>query len=156
MFAWGADNVAFAPVAISASPPSAFVVMQFTSPFNELYAEVIGPVCAEHGIEAYRASDIYRPGVVIQDIIQGLGEAQVVIADITPANPNVFYEVGYAHALHKPTILLANRSEISELPFDLRGFRVVFYDDTISGKSSIESDLRQHLRAITAIKEVMR
>ena len=156
VFAWGADNVAFAPVAISASPPSAFVVMQFTSPFNELYAEVIGPVCAEHGIEAYRASDIYRPGVVIQDIIQGLAEAQVVIAEITPANPNVFYEVGYAHALHKPTILLANRSEISELPFDLRGFRVVFYDDTISGKSSIESDLRQHLRAITAIKEVMR
>lgn len=156
VFAWGADAVAFAPVSISASPPSAFVVMQFTPPFDELYEAVIRPVCAEQGIAASRASDIYRPGVIIQDIIQGLAEAQVVIAEITPANPNVFYEVGYSHALDKPTILLANRAEISELPFDLRGFRVVFYDDTISGKSSIESDLRKHLRAIAGVKEVIR
>lgn len=147
--AWGSGDVIFGPVAISARLPSAFVVMQFTPPFDELYEDVIRPVCAELQIEAYRASDIYRPGVIIQDIIQGLAEAQVIIAEITPANPNVFYEVGYSHALNKPTILLANRSEIAELPFDLRGFRVVFYDDTIRGKSSVKSDLRQHLRAIT-------
>ena len=148
LFGWGAGAVTFDAVEVSPRPPSAFVVMQFTPPFDELFEDVIQPVCAEMDIEAYRASDIYRPGVIIQDIIQGLAESQVVIAEITPANPNVFYEVGYSHALGKPTILLANRAELSELPFDLRGFRVVFYDDTIRGKSSVESDLRRHLRAI--------
>lgn len=147
--AWGPGEVTFGPVKVSALPPSAFVVMQFTPPFDELFEDVIHPVCAEMGIEASRSSDIYRPGLIIQDIIQGLAESQVVIAEITPANPNVFYEVGYAHALNKPTILLANREETAQLPFDLWGFRVVFYDDTIRGKSSVESDLRRHLRAIT-------
>ena len=148
LFGWGAGAVTFDAVEVSPRPPSAFVVMQFTPPFDELFEDVIRPVCAEMDIEAYRASDIYRPGVIVQDIIQGLAESQVVIAEITPANPNVFYEVGYSHALGKPTILLANRAELSELPFDLRGFRVVFYDDTIRGKSSVECDLRRHLRAI--------
>lgn len=146
LFACGDGTVTFEQVAV---PQSAFVVMQFTTPFDELFEDVIRPVCDELEIEAYRASDIYRPGVIIQDIIQGLSESQLVIAEITPANPNVFYEVGYAHALNKPTILLANREETAQLPFDLRGFRVVFYDDTIRGKSSVESDLRRHLRAIT-------
>jgi len=63
---------------------------------------------------------------------QAIERAAVVIAEITPRNPNVFYEVGYAHALGKPTILLARRG--SELPFDIRSYRVVFYDDTIGGK----------------------
>ena len=148
LFAWGSSAVTFEAIAVSARPPSAFVVMQFTPPFDELFEDVIRPVCAELEIEAYRASDIYRPGVIIQDIIQGLGESQVVIAEITPANPNVFYELGYSHALRKPTILLANREETDRLPFDLSGFRVIFYDNTIRGKSSIESDLRGHLLTI--------
>ena len=83
----------------------------------------------------------------MQDIIQGLTESHVVIAEITPPNPNVFYELGYSHALHKPTILLADR-EATTLPFDLSGYRVIFYDNTIRGKGSVEADLRQHLAAI--------
>ena len=120
--------------------------MQFTSPFDELYEEVIQPVCADLGINSYRASDIYRPGVVLQDIIQGLAESNVIIAEITPANPNVFYELGYSHALHKPVILLAERD--TPLPFDVGGYRVIFYENAIRGKSSLESELRRHLSNI--------
>ena len=148
LFASGSGTVVFEKVEVSARPPSAFVVMQFTPQFDELFEDVIRPVCDDLEIEAYRASDIYRPGVIIQDIIQGLAESHVVIAEITPANPNVFYELGYSHALHKPTILLANREETASLPFDLSGFRVIFYDNTIRGKNGVESDLRRHLLAI--------
>ena len=122
--------------------------MQFTPQFDELFEDVIRPVCDDLEIEAYRASDIYRPGVIIQDIIEGLAESHVVIAEITPANPNVFYELGYSHALQKPTILLANREDTTSLPFDLSGFRVIFYDNTLRGKNGVESDLRRHLLAI--------
>ena len=146
LFAWGIGSVEFGPVTVLASPPAAFVVMQFTSPFNELYGEVIQPVCADLGIKAYRASDIYRPGVVLQDIIQGLAESSVIIAEITPANPNVFYELGYSHALRKPVILLAERD--TPLPFDVGGYRVIFYENAIRGKSSLETELRRHLSNI--------
>ena len=146
ILASGNSEVEFADVRVSARVLSAFVVMQFTSPFNELYDEVIDPVCHSVGIKAYRASDIYRPGVILQDITQGLTESNLVIAEITPENANVFYELGYAHALKKPVILLAERG--TGLPFDISGYRVVFYDDAIRGKSSLESDLRRHLSSI--------
>jgi len=73
-------------------------------------------------------------------------ESDIIIADITPPNPNVFYELGYSHALGKPTILLAQRE--SRLPFDVSGFRVIFYDNTIKGKGEVENNLRNHLNNI--------
>ena len=69
----------------------------------------------------------------------------MLIAEITAPNQNVFYEIGYAHALNKPTILLAQRGK--DLPFDIRSYRVIFYDDSI-GKPLIEKTLREHLQAI--------
>jgi nucleoside 2-deoxyribosyltransferase len=57
------------------------------------------------------------------------------------------YELGYAHALQKPTILLANR-QIEKLPFDISGYRVIFYDDTIGGKRGIEGLLERYLEDI--------
>jgi hypothetical protein len=70
----------------------------------------------------------------------------VIIAEITPANPNVFYELGHSHATEKPAILLAERGR--PLPFDVSGFRVIFYDDSIGGKRQVEDELRRHLKAI--------
>ena len=69
-----------------------------------------------------------------------------LIADITPANRNVYYEVGYAHAVGKDTILVAEKP--TELPFDLSPFRVLFYENSIAGKAKVEAGLRKHLVAI--------
>ena len=67
---------------------------------------------------------------------------------MTPANPNVFCALGYAHALGKPTILLARRE--AELTFDIQSLRVVFYNDTIGDKVEVERNLRRHLEATAA------
>lgn len=75
-----------------------------------------------------------------------LGTADVVIAEISPVNANVFYEVGYAHARQTPTILLARRGE--QLPFDVSGYRTIFYENTIGGKDDVAADLRRHLANI--------
>jgi nucleoside 2-deoxyribosyltransferase len=75
-----------------------------------------------------------------------INTAKVVIADITPENPNVFWEVGYAHANRKPTILVAEKGR--KLPFDVSGFRILFYENTIAGKRLVEDGLRKHLKAI--------
>jgi hypothetical protein len=125
---------------------TAFVVMQFTEPFQKLFAEVIKPVAEECGIKAEKADDVYGPGLIIADVARMLQEADVIIADISAPNENVFYEVGFAHAIRKPTILLAERGK--KLPFDVSGFRTLFYENTIAGKSQIEEGLRKHLKAI--------
>ena len=123
--------------------------MAFDSPFNELYNEVIVPVCSELGLNAQRADEFRYPGVILQDIIGGLIQSTVVIAEISPENPNVFYELGYAHAIGKPTILLARKG--TDLPFDVSGFRVIFYDDSIAGKPVVEHELRAHLHGVLGV-----
>lgn len=146
LFAWGPGPITFENVAWSGVRPRAFVVMQFTEPFDSLYAEVIRPVCEELHFDAYRADDVFRPGLILQDIIAGLVESDVIIAEITPTNANVFYELGYAHARNTPTVLLARRN--GTLPFDISGHRVIFYDDSIRGKPEVEAALRRHLSSI--------
>jgi len=129
---------------VSQQKPIAFVVMQFSDEYNQLYDEVIKPTCEAKGFECVRATDRYTTNPIIQDIIESIQGSSVIIANITPDNPNVFYEVGFAHAIKKPTILLCDRKR-DKLPFDLSGFRTLFYDNTIAGKSNIERDLNKYL-----------
>ena len=93
-----------------------------------------------------RADEVVGPGLVIGDIVREIATSQLLIADITPANPNVYFEVGYGIALGKPTILLAKKG--TPLPFDVAGFRILFYEDTIDGKNRLEEGLGRHLDAI--------
>ncbi len=136
-------------VVISGQKPRAFVVMQFSAAFDALYNEVIKPTCEKFGYEVVRADDIYKTGLIIEDITRSIQEASIVIADITPDNPNVFYEVGYAHGIKKATILLSER-ERKTLPFDVSGFRTLFYDDTIGGKREVETRLTKHLENLSS------
>ena len=82
--------------------------MEYREPFDTFYREVIKPQ-AEKLYEIVRIDEKSGPGVIFQDMQREIGQSDVVIAEITPANPNVFYELGYAQALGKPTILLAQR-----------------------------------------------
>jgi hypothetical protein len=149
VFAWGEGKVRFADMAVSKVRAKVFVVMEFSEPYEQLYSEVIQPVVAteEFQLEARKAGEVFKPGVILNDIVQELAEAKVVIAEITPPNENVFYELGYAHAFRKPTILLAEQGK-RRLPFDIAGYRCLFYENTIGGKKQIEEALRKHLASI--------
>jgi hypothetical protein len=142
----GLHDISFAGYDVETERPKLFVVIQFTEPFNDLYTDVIRPLAQELGFEVIRADETYGPGIIIADIERHIIEAKAVIADITPKNPNVYWEVGCAHALKKPTILFAERS--TQLPFDVSPFRTIFYDNTIAGKSKIEEGLRKHFSEI--------
>ncbi|UVO06651.1 hypothetical protein LW347_11965 [Pectobacterium polonicum] len=142
------ERISVRNIKISAIEPICFVVMQFTDDYNELYEEVIRPTCEKFQYKVLRADDFYSSSVIIDDITRTIRECAIVIADVTPNNPNVFYEVGFAHGIGKPTILLSDRKR-EKLPFDISGVRTLFYDNTIKGKRNIEEGLRRHLDAIT-------
>jgi hypothetical protein len=133
---------------VSGIKPKAFVVTQFSEQYDDVFNHVIKGLCEAYEVKVIRADDISGPGLIISDIIREITEAQLVIADISPSNLNVYFEVGYSLALRKPTILLAKKG--TSLPFDVAGFRVLFYEDTIGGKSKLEAGLRTHLEAILA------
>jgi hypothetical protein len=146
LIAAGSSQVSFSEFEVSGARPRAFVAMEFAEPFDTFYREVIQQQAEAAGFEVVRIDEKAGPGVIFQDIQREIEQAEVIIAEITPVNPNVFYELGYAHALGKPTILLARRG--AQLPFDIRSYRVVFYNDTIGGKPDVERSLRRHLVAI--------
>jgi hypothetical protein len=133
-------------VEIHAAKPKAFMVMQFEADYDAVYNDVVKEVTKDYEITTIRGDEVSGPGLVISDIIREISESQLIIADITPTNANVYFEVGYALALGKPTILLARKGTI--LPFDVSAYRVLFYEDSIGGKKKLENGLRRHLDAI--------
>jgi len=144
LFLQSSETIEVSEIKIETKRPQCFVVMQFTDDFNTLYKDVIRPICEEFGYEVIRADDFYTSGLIIEDIKTSIREASFIIADVTPNNANVFYEVGYAHGIGKPTILLSDRTR-EKLPFDIAGTRTLFYDNTIGGKAVVEERLRKHL-----------
>ncbi|MFN0106840.1 MAG: hypothetical protein ACKV2U_32705 [Bryobacteraceae bacterium] len=146
LFAWGKARVDFSQLSVNSSKAQVFVAMQFGQPYDTLYKEVIYPRATDLGLNVIRIDEIAGPGIIFEDIKRQIAEAKIVIAEITAPNQNVYYELGYAHALNKPTILLAQRGR--ELPFDIRSYRVIFYDDSIGGTPALEQHLQKHLEAI--------
>ena len=135
-------------IQIQTEKPTAFSITKFEKDFDDLYDNVIAPICEGFGYKSIRADKCYASSLIIQDIIREISNASLVIADITMDNPNVFYELGYAHALEKPTILLADEKKRDLLPFDVRGYRTIFYQNTIGGKKEIEDLLRKYVENI--------
>jgi len=135
---------------IKTEAPRAFVVMQFSSLYNDVYIEVIKKICDELHIDVMRIDEKAAPGLIISDITRAIKDAKIVIADISPTNANVFYEVGYSHALNKPTILIAEKE--TKLPFDVSPFRTIFYENSIAGKSRLEEGLKAHI--IASLSEI--
>lgn len=102
-----------------------FMLSPFGEPFDSYYREVIQPELLRHGHEVFRANDSYTPGVILQDIFQEILDADVVLADITRENPNVFYELGIAHSYGKQVVMIAQST--ANLPFDVSHMRVLRY-----------------------------
>ena len=149
IFTWGPAQVAFSAFSADPLAPRAFVIMEFSEAFNSFFEHVVQPAAKKLGLDAFRASDVYKPGAILADILRDIVESEVIIAEITSANPNVFYALGHAHAMGKQTILLADRAT-ARLPFDISGYRVIFYDNSIPGKPEVERQLHEHLKSIMA------
>jgi hypothetical protein len=99
-----------------------FVISQIGEPeVDTLYDQVIKPQIKAHGYEPARADELLHTDLITNAIIGAIARARFIVADLTSARPNCYYEVGYAHALGKPCILLAK--EGTERHFDVSGYR---------------------------------
>lgn len=104
-----------------------FVVMPFVLPLGNHYSLIYEPAIKKAGLKPVRADDdIFATGKIIDQIWAGINSAKVLVAELTSRNPNVFYELGLAHALKKPVVLISSNE--NDVPFDVRHIRVIYYD----------------------------
>ncbi len=108
-----------------------FVVMPFSSNSQDIWELGIKETAEALGFECMRADEILGPGFIVDQIYDRITEADIVIGEMTGRNPNVFYEIGFAHALGKPTILLASSKEDLQV-FDTQGFRHFLHNGSAS------------------------
>jgi hypothetical protein len=103
-----------------------FVMMPFGGWFDRYYQDIYVPAIKEAGLEPVRADELFSTGSVMEQTWDQIEKARVLLADLTDKNPNVFYELGLAHAAKKPVVFTAAR--IDDVPFDLRHLRVIVYE----------------------------
>lgn len=125
-----------------------FVMMPFEEPYETYFQKIYRPAILKAGLNPMRASDLFRPSVIVSDIWDMIQQAKICLADLTTRNANVFYELGLAHSIGKPVVLVSETMD--DVPFDLRSLRVKNYnkDNPIWG-DALESDL------VSALIEVL-
>ena len=121
-------------------PPRIFVLMPFASEFGDVYLLGIREVAEKLGFSVDRADDIEHNENILDVIQRHIRQCDVVIADMSSRNANVFYEIGYAHAVDRPTILLCRKAE--SVPFDLQSVNYIAYGSIVELRDRLERRLK--------------
>ena len=125
-----------------------FVIMPFSATsekhtgqyWTAFFRDFIQPALEIHGYHAFLSED--QPHNIAKDVVQCLATCDLVLAVLTDANPNVWYELGIRHSLRQGTIMIIEKG--TRLPFDVHNYGAVFYDD--NDHAAFISDLERHLK----------
>jgi len=127
------------------SSDECFVIMPFGGYFDTYYRRIYRPAIEDAGYVPRRADEAIRPGAVMDDIYERTREADVYLADVSGLNVNVMFELGLAHSLGKPIVLLTDDINAS-IPFDLNGLRIINYNTrNPDWAKELESQIREVL-----------
>lgn len=132
-------NPIFNRIEIAPRKNHCFFLGPFSAPFNEIYRDHVVPGLAVEGITVSRADEIFGTEAVIEDIWSSIVAATFIVADLTTKNANVLYEVGMAHTVGKPVVIVTQ--DMNDVPFDLRHRRCIVYSYTPRGCRKLEEQL---------------
>jgi hypothetical protein len=121
---------------------SVFVIMPFSSDLDDLYYYGIHGAIRQVGATCMRMDQAHFTGDILQEIYKHIKNARLVVAEVSQQNSNVFYEIGFAHAIDKPVVLLAK--DVSSSPFDISGLNHIVY----SSIKDLEQKLTARLKAL--------
>src|SRR5918994_329584 len=121
------------------TPPLCFVLMPFGKKpsnagfmidFDAIYQGLIAPAINESGLELLRADEEMTGGIIHKPMFERLILCEYAVADLTTANPNVFYELGVRHAVRPWSTVLLFAKDSGQLPFDVAPLRAMAYQLT--------------------------
>jgi hypothetical protein len=116
-----------------------FLVMPFRKDLDRVKS-IVERTLSRQGWSVVRADQIVRPRRITDAILQATFTSDLVVADLTGSNPNVFYEVGVAHAIGCDVIML---TQDETTPFDVKDEATIFYKFTEKGLGKLGEDLRR-------------
>lgn len=122
----------------------AFVLIPFDPEFNRIYSDLIVPALEDAGYEVLRADSVVDQRSILRDVIDNIIQADLIVADLSSVNGNVMYELGIAHGLAKPTVLLTQ--DIAAVPFDLRSYRLITYTLNYGDAKKLQDQLSEIAR----------
>ena len=115
---------------------------------KDIFDNIITPAvkAANPDIVCLRSDMINKSGSIIKDIISHLHKDEIVIADLSGKNANVFYELGVRQALSKRSILISQN--IKDVPFDLRPYRVATYKYPAQDENEFNKKIKEYIEDI--------
>ncbi len=116
--------------------------MPFAEELEDIYLYGIRGSIEKFNLRCKRADEIEHDNVIMNEVIDHIKRARIIVAEVSDHNPNVFYEVGWSHAIERETILIAR--EGTELPFDIRHINTIFYRRI----KDLEDKLSSRIKAI--------
>ncbi|NQY65480.1 MAG: hypothetical protein HRT38_17545 [Alteromonadaceae bacterium] len=120
-----------------------FVLMPFNDVLDQIYNNHIKFVCEKNNLICTRADEQLGTNAVMNDIWEQIHNSELIVADCTGRNPNVFYELGIAHTLGKKVLIITGNSE--DIPFDIRHLRYIPYAYTVEGMREFDVKLSENL-----------
>ena len=144
------------------APKKCFVIMPFSETktctektgegsWEAIFEDFIKPVVEKTKYNYSCFKNDQYVGSIIKNIIENLNSADLVVADLTDCNPNVFYELGVRHTLNRPTILITQN--LQEVPFDLKNYFCIEYKNTASGLKIFSEKINSAIRTIEESSE---
>ena len=116
-------------------------------PFNKKYAKsytLIKEICEAAKYECRRSDEEFVPNMqILPQIVKMILESEIIIAVLNGRNPNVFYEIGIAHSVGKPVLLLSDmsRMEFDDIPFDVQSIYSIQYNNPTELKAELTKRL---------------
>lgn len=127
-----------------------FVLMPFQDRLSTIYQSIVrSSIEDDLKMVCRRADEIKSTNPVMQDIWKSICECRIVLADLTDFNPNVMYELGIAHTIGKPSLIIyQDQDTAKKFPFDLAHIRRINYEDNAAGGAKLRSEITAHIRAM--------
>jgi hypothetical protein len=97
-------------------------------------------------VTCHRADETAGGGLVMPDVLRELARAEIVIADLTGRNANIFYELGIAHATRPAESVLLITQCLTDVPFDVQPYRCIEYTPDADGLRKLRADVARTVK----------
>jgi hypothetical protein len=124
-----------------------FVIMPFDTVFEDIWVGGIERACTSEGYCCIRVDKISLSSWINNDIEECIELADVVVTDITGANPNVMFELGWALAKGKKPVIIRQKNDSNPVPFDVHNYRYINYVDSWSGVENLCKTVSKFLKS---------
>jgi hypothetical protein len=125
-----------------------FVLIPFADDFEEIFQHAIKAAAEEKGYICERMKEITGPINIVNEIVGNIFDADLIVADLSGQNANVYYELGVAHSVPPPNKSIMIAAKDDEIPFDIAIYQVLKYERGYEGILRLRKGIAEQIEFI--------